>query len=298
MQKILAGIEAGGTKFICAVASGPEAILAEARIPTTTPGETLGRAVAFFQDQASRSGPPAALGIASFGPVDLDPQSSTYGSITSTPKPGWAGTDMLAPFQHALAVPAAIETDVNAAAIGEGRWGAAQGLETFLYLTVGTGIGGGALVGGRPLRGMVHPEMGHIRIPHDRAQDPFEGICPYHGDCLEGLATGPAVARRWNADPPSLPDDHPAWALEAHYLALALTTFVCALSPQRIILGGGVMDRAVMFPRIRSEVIDLLQGYVRSPILEAIDSYVVPPGLGRRSGILGALALASTLAGG
>jgi fructokinase len=205
---------------------------------------------------------------------------------------------MLSPFRRSLSLPAAIETDVTAAAIGEGRWGAAQGLDTHLYITVGTGIGGGAVVGGRPLRGMVHPEMGHIRIPHDRSLDPFDGVCPYHGDCLEGLATGPAIAQRWSADPASLPDDHPAWTLEAHYLALALATFVCALSPQRIILGGGVMDRAVMFPLIRSEVITLLHGYVRSPTLDAIDAYIVPPGLGKRSGILGAIALASTLASG
>jgi fructokinase len=202
----------------------------------------------------------------------------------------------MSPFLHALRLPVAVETDVNAAALGEGLWGAAQGLDTFLYLTIGTGIGGGVVVHGKPLHGLLHPEMGHIRIPHDRTVDPFEGVCPFHGDCLEGLANGPAIERRWQAPPPSLPADHPAWRLEAHYLALALATFICTLSPQRVILGGGVMAQPDLLPAIRTEVVDLLHGYVQAPaILEAIDDYIVPPALGPRSGILGALALASLL---
>jgi fructokinase len=296
MRRLFGGIEAGGTKFLCAVGSGPDDLIAEERIPTTSPPDTLGQAIAFFRKQEAELGRIAALGIGSFGPVDLDPQSPRFGWITSTPKPGWADTDLRSPFLRALQVPVAIETDVNAAALGEGRWGAAQGLDTFLYMTIGTGIGGGVLVEGKPLHGLLHPEMGHIRIPHDRTVDPFEGVCPFHGDCLEGLATGPAIERRWHAPAPSLPADHPAWRLEAHYLALALTTFICTLSPQRVILGGGVMAQASLLPRIREEVVDLLNGYVQAPpILEAIEEYIVPPALGSRSGILGALALASLL---
>jgi len=296
MRRLFGGLEAGGTKFVCAVGDGPHGVLAQERIPTTTPAETIGQAIAFFREQEAALGRVHALGIGTFGPVDLDSRSSSFGRITSTPKPGWANTDLRRPFQDALQVPVVVETDVNAAALGEGLWGAAQGLDTFLYLTIGTGIGGGAVVNGNPLHGLVHPEMGHIRIPHDRTVDPFEGVCPFHGDCLEGLATGPAIERRWQAPPRSLPGDHPAWRLEAHYLALALSTFVCTLSPQRVILGGGVMTQPSLLPMIRTKVVDLLHGYVQvPPILEAIDEYIVSPGLGPRSGILGALALASLL---
>jgi fructokinase len=294
MEKRFGGIEAGGTKFVCAVGSGPDNVAAEQRIPTTTPEETIGLAIAFFRNQEAELGRIAALGIGTFGPVDLNQRSPSFGWITSTPKPGWANTDLRHPFLDALQIPVVVETDVNAAALGEGLWGAAQGLDTFLYMTIGTGIGGGVVVHGKPLHGLLHPEMGHIRIPHDRSIDPFDGVCPFHGDCLEGLATGPAIERRWQAAPPSLPPDHPAWRLEAHYLALALSTFICTLSPQRVILGGGVMAQPSLLPRIRTEVVDLLHGYVQAPpILEAIDDYIVPPALGTRSGILGALALAS-----
>ncbi|HET6897424.1 MAG TPA: ROK family protein, partial [Vicinamibacteria bacterium] len=184
-----------------------------------------------------------------------------------------------------------------AAALAEGRWGSAQGLETFLYLTIGTGIGGGGLVEGRLLHGLVHPEMGHIRIPHDTAADPFAGACPFHGDCLEGLASGPAMQARWGRNAEELPDDHPAWALEAHYLALALANFVCTLSPRRVILGGGVMDRGALFPLIRKRLQALLNDYVQAPEVQGgIDGYVVPPALGARTGVLGALALARAAA--
>jgi fructokinase len=194
----------------------------------------------------------------------------------------------------ALGVPVGFDTDVNAAALGEHRWGAAQDVDTFVYLTVGTGIGGGALVAGKLLHGLVHPEMGHIRIPHDRDRDPFEGVCPFHGDCLEGLATGPAIEARWERRGEELPRDHSAWPLEAHYLALGLTSMICTLSPERVILGGGVMERSFLFPMIRSEVRDLLNGYIQAPaIIEQIDAYIVPPGLGRQAGVLGAIALAS-----
>jgi fructokinase len=285
------GIEAGGTKFVCAVGLGPNEVHARTRFATTTPQETIARAITFFADHPE---PIAALGIGSFGPVDPDPGSPTFGTITTTPKPGWRDVDIRGRIQSALSVPVGFDTDVNAAALGEHRWGAAQDVDTFVYITVGTGIGGGAMVAGDLLHGLVHPEMGHIRIPHDRERDPFEGICPFHGDCLEGLATGPAIEARWQQRGADLPHDHPAWPLEAHYLALGLTTFICTLSPQRVILGGGVMRRLFLFPMIRSQVRDLLNGYVQAPaILDRVDAYIVPPGLGGQAGVLGAIALAA-----
>ncbi|MGC9399260.1 MAG: ROK family protein [Anaerolineae bacterium] len=291
---LYAGLEAGGTKFVCAVGSGPDDIRAETRFPTTTPEETLARTIAFFREQQEQLGvPPEALGIASFGPVDPDPHSPTYGWITSTPKPGWADTDVLGPLVEALNVPAAFDTDVNGAALGEFCWGAAQGLDTFIYLTIGTGIGGGGMVGGTLMHGLVHPEMGHIRIPHDRERDPYAGGCPFHGDCFEGLANGPAVEARWGRPGEALPRDHPAWPLEAHYIALGLVNYITTLSPQRIILGGGIMQQQQLFPMIREEVQRLLNGYIQAPaILEEIESYIVPPALGGRAGVLGAMALA------
>lgn len=290
---LVGGIEAGGTKFVCAVGSGPDDVRAETRFPTTTPEETIGQAIDFFREQREQHGELAALGIAAFGPLDPDPASPTYGYITSTPKPGWTNVDFAGPLARALDLPVAFDTDVNGAALAEGRWGAAQGLDTFIYLTIGTGIGGGAMVGGSLLHGLLHPEMGHVRLPHDRQQDPYPGRCPYHGDCLEGLASGPAIAARWGQPAETLPVDHPAWALEAHYLALGLVNFIVTLSPQRIILGGGVMAQAQLFPLVRRRVLELLNGYVQSPrLLEAIDTYIVPPALGRRAGVLGALALA------
>jgi fructokinase len=269
------GIEAGGTKFVCGVGSGPED-LKIMRIPTTSPAPTVAQAVAFFLQQA----PLDAVGIGSFGPVDL-----RTGHITSTPKSGWQDYDLAGEVRRALQVPIGFDTDVNAAALGEARWGAAQGCANFLYLTVGTGIGGGAVVHGRVVHGLSHPEMGHIRVPHDRERDPFAGCCPYHGDCLEGLASGPAIDARWGCPAESLPAEHPAWALEAHYLALALNNWMCVLSPQRIVLGGGVMQRPQLFARIGEEVSRLLNGYMRSAEL-------VPPLLGPKSGVLGALVLA------
>ena len=296
MATLYAGLEAGGTKFNCVVGAGPDDIRAETRIPTTTPEATLREALEFFRAQRAALGPLTAAGVASFGPVDLDPASATYGFITSTPKPGWAHTDIVGPVRQALGVPVQFDTDVNAAALGEGRWGAAQGLDHFIYLTVGTGIGGGGLVGGAMLHGLVHPEMGHVRIPHDRTADPYEGHCPFHGDCLEGLACGPAMNARWGRPAEELSDDHPAWALEARYLALALNDFVCTLSPRRIILGGGVMERLSLFAKIHRELQSLLNGYVQAPqITTYIDRYVVPPAFGPRAGLIGALALASLL---
>ncbi len=289
------GIEGGGTKFVCAVGTGP-GDLREIRFPTTSPEETIARAVTFFRQVRE---PIVAIGIASFGPIDPNPTSPTFGYVTTTPKPGWANTDFAGEVHRALGVPVGFDTDVNVAALGEYRWGAAQGLDTFIYLTVGTGLGGGGMVNGRLIHGMMHPEMGHIRIPHDWQADPYPGACPYHGDCLEGLTCGPAIEGRWGQPGETLPPDHPAWELEAHYLALGLVNFILPLSPQRIIMGGGVMAQAHLFPRIRARVRQLLNGYVKTPqITEEIEEYIVPPALGNRSGVLGAIALAEMVAKG
>jgi len=289
-EPLYGGLEAGGTKWVCAIGTGPDDIRAITRFATTTPQATLARAVAFFSPYRDRL---AGLGIGSFGPLDLQPASPTFGWMTSTPKPGWAQTDLVGVLHQALEVPIALDTDVNAAAFGEYYWGAAQSLDTFLYLTVGTGLGGGAMVNGRLLHGLLHPEMGHLRIPHDWQADAFSGTCPYHGDCLEGLAAGPALAARWGQAGETLPDDHPAWVLEVHYLALGLVAFICTLMPQRIIMGGGVMRRSQLFPLIQREVQQLLNGYIQAPELAShIESYIVPPALGECSGVLGALALA------
>ncbi|NOX64071.1 MAG: ROK family protein [Chloroflexi bacterium] len=286
------GVEAGGTKFVCAVGRGPDDIRSEIRFSTTTPEETLARVIAFFREQMNKW-PLAAVGVGSFGPVDPDPNSPTFGYITTTPKPGWRQVDFAGALARALDLPVGFDTDVNAAGLGEHRWGAAQGLDAFIYLTVGTGIGGGGMVGGRLMHGLMHPEMGHIRLPHDWEADPFPGVCPFHGDCLEGMASGPALEKRWGRRAETLPPDHPAWELEAEYLALALVNFICTLSPQRIIMGGGVMSQPHLLPRIRGRVLSLLNGYLQVPaILEQMDDYIVAPALGDRAGVLGALALA------
>ncbi len=292
MSTLYGGIEAGGTKFICAIGSGPDDLRAVTEFPTTTPVETLRQAIAFFHEQAGRANL-AAIGIGSFGPVDPNPSSPTFGYITTTPKPRWAQTDLVGTIQRALDVPVGFDTDVNAAALGENRWGAAQGLDTFIYLTIGTGIGGGGMMNGRLMHGLIHPEMGHIRIPHDRERDPFPGICPYHGDCLEGLASGPAIERRWGARGETLAKDHPAWDMEASYLALAVANLICTLSPERVVIGGGVMQQPRLLPQVQQQVQALLNDYIKAPaIVHNIEHYIVSPALGKRAGVLGAIALA------
>jgi len=289
-QALYAGLEMGGTKCVCALGTGPDDLHAQRQFATTTPVDTLAQASTFFAPHRPAI---VALGIAAFGPLDPDPHSPAFGSITSTPKPGWAHTDVVGSLQRALHLPVAFDTDVNAAVLAEQRWGAAQGLETVLYLTVGTGIGGGALINGRLLHGFLHPEMGHIRLPHDKHIDPFPGMCPYHGDCLEGLASGPALAARWGQAADTLPADHPAWELQTRYLALALVTYICTLAPQRIIVGGGVMHQAHLFPRLRYEIQRLLADYLQVPALRGeLHDYIVPPSLGDQAGVLGAIALA------
>ena len=293
MDALYGAVEAGGTKFVCMVGTGPEDMREQTRFPTSSPEATLLETVSFFRAAESRLGRLAAIGIGSFGPVDVRADSPTFGFITSTPKAGWANVDIAGALRTALGVRIGFDTDVNAAALAEWRWGAAQGLDTFLYLTIGTGIGGGGLVNGRLMHGLVHPEMGHVRIPHDLEGDPFAGTCPFHGDCLEGLASGPAMAARWLQPAEQLPPGHPGWTLEARYLALALVNFICTVSPERIVMGGGVMSNRQLFPAIRQRVIELLNHYVRAPqVLHRIDEFIVAPWLGAHAGVLGALALA------
>lgn len=290
------GIEAGGTKFVCAIGDASLSLLERIEFPTTTPGETLGRAIDFFRSRAENGGL-AALGIGSFGPVDPRPDSPAWGYITTTPKKGWRHTDFAGGLGRALDVPVGFDTDTNAAALGEGALGAAKGLHTFAYLTIGTGIGGGALVGGTRIHGLLHPEMGHMRLPRAEGDD-FEGVCPFHGDCLEGMASGPALHARAGGPPDRLPPDHEIWTYVVHYLSTALANITCVLSPQRIILGGGVMHQRHLFPRIRRRVQSLLADYLQSPeIITHPETFIVPPGLGNDAGVVGALALARHAAG-
>ena len=293
---LIAAIEAGGTKFVLACGTGPDDLRDVTRIPTTTPAETIAACVAWFQSAQQRHGKFAALGIGTFGPAGVDPAAADWGCITTTPKPGWQHTDLAGPLGRALGVPVAFDTDVNAAGTGEWLWGAARGCSAVLYLTIGTGIGGGAIINGAPLHGLLHPEMGHIRIPRPAALEDFAGACTWHGDCLEGLASGPAIAARWGRPAEELPPDHPAWEVEADCLAAACVTFTCTLSPQRIILGGGVMDVPGLLPRVQEKTRALLAGYLQHPLLTDLPhEYIVAPGLGDRAGILGSLALGAAL---
>ena len=287
-------IEAGGTKFVCAVGTSDGKLLEQVRIPTGAPADTIEQVVKFFRSQRQVL---QAIGIASFGPVQLDRSSPHYGFITSTPKSGWQYFDLAGAVSKRLSVSVAFDTDVNAAAEAERRWGAARGNRTFLYITVGTGIGGAAMIDDSILRGLSHPEMGHLLVPHDPIRDPFPGVCPYHGDCLEGLASGPAIEARWQADPQTLPPDHPAWPLEADYLAKACVNWICTVLPEKIVFGGGVMRRE-LFRALRVRVRDLLNGYLEFPEFAGdLECYLVPAGLGQDAGVLGALLLAMRQAG-
>lgn len=294
-SQLYGGIEAGGTKFICVVASGPDHIVEEVRFPTTTPEETLGKAVQFFQPFIS-SRQISVIGVGCFGPLDLNVGSPTYGFIAATPKLNWSHTDVRGRLQRMLNVEIVFDMDVNAAALGETTWGASNGLDPSLYLTIGTGIGGGYIKDGKPLVGMLNLEMGHILVPHNRDLDPFHGICPFHGDCFEGLASGPAIEKRLGLAGAFVPEEDVFWDIETDYIASALMNFILTLSPKKIILGGGVMQREFLFSKIRRRVSELLNGYVSSKsVLEDIDNYIVPPGLGNQSGSLGAIALAMSL---
>ena len=288
---LLGGIEAGGTKFLCAVADRDGRILAETRIATTVPTETLGAASAFFRDAQRVHGGLSAFSVGSFGPLSLNPLATDYGCITSTPKPGWENTDLLGHFQQSIEAPMTLDTDVNCAAVGERLFGSGQGLDSFCYVTVGTGIGVGLLIAGAPHGGANHPEAGHIVVPRAPGDDIFAGICPFHGDCLEGLACGPAMHARWGVPAEQLPTDHPAWAIEADYVAALCATLTYVVRPDRIILGGGVMQPQ-MYGRVRSALVAKLAGYDASMRMIDMEDYVVAPTAGSSAGLTGALALA------
>lgn len=283
---LLGAIEAGGTKFVCAVGTEEGEIVEKVSFSTTTPKETLKKVVEFFLDKKI-----TALGVGCFGPIDLDKDSKTYGYITSTPKIDWINYDIVGELKKHFNIPINFDTDVNGAALGEARWGSAIGLDSAMYLTVGTGIGGGIYSNGKLVHGMTHPETGHILVKREK-NDRYSGKCPYHGDCLEGMASGPAIEERWGVEASKLPKDHKAWELEAYYLAQGLVNYILIMSPKKIILGGGVMKQTQLFSLIQKEVVATLNGYVsHKNILENISQYIVPPKLGEDAGICGALAL-------
>lgn len=279
-------IEAGGTKFVCAISLENLEIVERVSIPTTTPAETLKKVFEFFDSYDL-----LAIGIGSFGPIDVNPNSKTYGYVTTTPKLAWKNYDFLGAVKKRYGIPVSWTTDVNAAAFGELKQGAAKGLESCLYLTVGTGVGGGAVVKGQLLEGYGHPEMGHM-LMRLHEEDTFNGSCPYHLNCLEGLVAGPAIEQRFGKKAYELGADHIAWKLEAYYLAQALMNYILILSPEKIVLGGGVMKQSQLFPLIREELKQLMNDYVAMPDLE---TFIVPPVLGDDAGITGCLLLAKQI---
>jgi fructokinase len=280
-------VEAGGTKFVLGIATDKDTIEAMTRIDTTTPDETIGAMLGWFKGQGELS----AIGIASFGPLELDKASPSWGHITTTTKPYWSGADIAGPLMRTLNCPVAIDTDVNGAALAESLWGAGQGQRSLLYFTVGTGIGGGAIVDGRILQGLSHPEMGHIRLPRHPDDLEFTGSCPFHGDCLEGLASGPAIKARWGMSLSELPQDHAAHEIIAFYLAQTVATMQSIFEPGRIIFGGGVMATPGLIDRVRAQAVQLGGGYFRGDP----NAIVTLPGLGDQAGLLGALALAQQI---
>ncbi|WP_199617397.1 ROK family protein [Paenibacillus alkalitolerans] len=282
----IGAIEAGGTKFVCGIGNEQGKIEDRVSFPTEQPEQTLGNVISYFRDKQVE-----AIGIGSFGPINIDPSSPEYGYVTTTPKPGWSGYDFLGTLKNSIDVPFGWDTDVNAAALGEATWGAAKGLDSCVYYTIGTGVGVGVYAEGKLVHGLVHPEGGHI-LTRRHPEDTFEGACPYHGDCLEGMAAGPAIEKRWKIKGSDIPNDHPAWAIEAFYIGQALAGTILLLSPKKIILGGGVMHQEQLFPLIRAEVRKNLNGYVsHRMVTDSLDEYIVPPGLGENAGLSGALAL-------
>ena len=292
-NKLYAGIEAGGTKFNCVIGTSPTNVIARASFPTTKPQETIAKTSNFFIEQSQIHGELASLGLACFGPVDLHKGSATYGYITATPKPHWSNCDVLGQYENALSIPVAFDTDVNGAALGEHLYGAAQDVDDFVYVTIGTGIGGGVFSNGRPLNGLVHPEVGHMLVSLDKEQRSFDSICPFHNNCLTSVAAGPAIKARWKKAGHELPEDHEAWDLEAYYLAIMCMNLTLCFSPARIILGGGVMKQSQLYPKVRQQFKDLMNGYMLPPI--SLDDYIVAPGLSDQAGEAGALALAEGL---
>jgi fructokinase len=298
-KPLLAGVELGGTKCVCLIGTGPDDIRAQVSIPTSDDSEaTLVRIETTLRDLGTRHGAIAALGIASFGPLDLDRTSMHYGSISTTSKPGWRDTHLVCRLAKLFRVPVGFDTDVNAAALAEGRWGAARHLADFAYVTVGTGVGVGLVVDGRPTYGFSHSELGHIRVAR-KAGDSWAGSCAFHGDCVEGLASGVAIASRTGVPANQIAQENPVWDLMAHTLAQLLHIIMLATAPRRILIGGGVMEaRPGLLPRVRTQLVQSLNGYLRlEKLTGGMDSYAVPPGLGSKAGPLGALALAADRVG-
>ena len=280
-------LEAGGTKMVCAIGDEQGRILERISIPTRDPAQTMPEILDFFRDKAL-----AAVGVGCFGPVDLDRRSETYGYITSSPKLNWRNYPMVQRFREALGIPVGFDTDVNAAALGEAVWGCTRTVENSIYITVGTGVGVGVIVGGRPYHGMIHPEGGHIFVA-PREDDPMpKGICPYHGNCLEGLASGPAIERRWGRKGIELSEISAVWELEAYYIGQAICTYICTLSPERIVVGGGVMHQPQMLPLIRQEVQRQMHGYIQGKGMDKLEEYIVPVSLNDNQGVLGGVQLA------
>jgi fructokinase len=296
VAKLFAAIEGGGTKFIVSVGRGLGHEQARARIPTTTPDETLAAILAFLEPHRAQL---VSVGVGMFGPLELNPQAGeAYGGTLATPKPGWSHVPLRARLAAALGVPVIVETDVNAAAIAESRRGVLVGADPAIYITVGTGIGGGVLVGARPIHGLLHPELGHLIPPTlrgpDGKRDDFEGVCPFHGHCVEGLASGPAILARTGQAAEALRSDHPVWPLVAGYLAHMLHACVLVVSPQRIAIGGGVAKVPHLLPRVRQALAALLAGYVpRTAVVRDLEHYLVAPALGDDAGLAGAYALAA-----
>ena len=284
----LGALEAGGTKMVCAIGDEHGNVIERYSLPTRGGDETVREIIEYF-----RAHPVEALGVSSFGPLNLDPASPEYGNITTTPKVGWVNYPLRRNLAEALGVPVGIDTDVNGAALAEARIGAGRGVDSLVYYTIGTGIGGGAVVNGQLLHGLVHPEMGHMLLRPVENDPAPHGFCPYHDGCLEGMAKGPAIEKRWGKPAAELPEDHIAWEIEAEYLAQMCVNTIVVLSPKMIVLGGGVMHQMHLFPRIRRRTQELLNGYVaHSAILENIDAYIVPPALGDNAGAAGSLLLA------
>jgi fructokinase len=297
-SRLFGAVEAGGTKFVCAIGDENGTIRAESRVPTTDAVSTLAAVRDFFAAQRRALGTLSAIGIGCFGPVILDKLSAKYGFIGKTPKAGWCDIDVVGMLAQEFSCPVGFDTDVNAAALAEHRWGAARGAKNVVYMTVGTGIGGGVLVDGAPLHGLLHPEIGHIRPRRHSLDVNFPGVCPFHGDCLEGLASGPAILARCGVDLLHLDAEHAQWQMQTDYLGQLCAQLVLTLSPQRIIMGGGVMAQERLFPGIRDRMLHWLGGYIdRSELLADSDRYVVPPALGARAGVLGAIGLAIDAAG-
>ena len=289
---VLGALEAGGTKMVCAIGDENGNVFERVSIPTVTPEVTMPEMFAFFRGKGIE-----ALGIACFGPVDLNPSSSTYGYITTTPKLAWRNYDIVGAFRKEFGVPVGFDTDVNGSALGEATWGAARDVDSCIYITVGTGIGVGVMVDGKLLHGMLHPEAGHITLKK-HPEDTYAGHCPYHESCLDGLAAGPAIEERWGKKAIDLADNAKVWELEAYYLGQALVDYILVLSPKRIILGGGVMHQEQLMPLIRQEVIRQLNGYINTrEIAEEIDRYIVLPQLNDNQGIMGCLRLAQMACG-